>query len=145
MKRKDVVESKFSISVNYSFSVIKIAVMRTYQVCKYMFIWVLVYWTLSVPSVCVCVCVCVCVREISNQSTSKKTCVRLQGPSGTEVPKPNICISIISLSKIAHQMWHNHPFSQRNKRTEKPVVVGVGGNLTVWSYWSYWELEQEIL
>ena len=24
-------------------------------------------------------------------------------------------------------MWHNHPFSQRNKTTERAVGVGVGG------------------
>ena len=45
--------------------------------------------------------------------------------------------SIISLSKIAHQMWHNHPFSQRNKTIERAVgwwlkvteKEGVGGGL----------------
>ena len=26
-------------------------------------------------------------------------------------------------------MWHNHPFSQRNKTTERAVGVGVGGNM----------------
>ena len=25
-------------------------------------------------------------------------------------------------------MWHDHPFSQRNKTTERAVVVGVGGD-----------------
>ena len=37
------------------------------------------------------------------------------------------CGSII-LSKIAHQLWCNHPFGQRNKATERAVRVGVGGN-----------------
>ena len=27
--------------------------------------------------------------------------------------------SIISLSKITHQMWHNHSISQRNKATKR--------------------------
>ena len=36
-----------------------------------------------------------------------------------------MCGSIISLSKIAHQMWCNHPFSQRNKTIER--AVGGGG------------------
>ena len=39
-----------------------------------------------------------------------------------------MCRSIISLSKIAHQMWRDHPFSQRNKTTERAVGVGVEGN-----------------
>ena len=29
--------------------------------------------------------------------------------------------SILALSKIAHQMWHHHPFSQRNRTTERAV------------------------
>ena len=29
-----------------------------------------------------------------------------------------MCTSIISLSKIAHQVWHNHSFSQK-KRLQK--------------------------
>ena len=76
-------------------------------------------------AVCVCVCVCVFLCVISNQSTSKKphvsdlskldallhkTCIR--------VLRLDMCTSRISLSKIAHQMWHDHPFSQRNKTTE---------------------------
>ena len=35
-----------------------------------------------------------------------------------------MCRSILSLSKIAHQMWCDHPFSQRNRTTG----VGVGGD-----------------
>ena len=30
-----------------------------------------------------------------------------------------MCRSIITLSKIAHQMWCDHPFSQRTKTTER--------------------------
>ena len=33
----------------------------------------------------------------------------------------------VSLSKIEHQMWRDHPFIQRNKATERAMVVGVGG------------------
>ena len=33
----------------------------------------------------------------------------------------DMCRSILSLSKIAHQMWHDHPFSQRNMTTERAV------------------------
>ena len=57
-----------------------------------------------------------------------------------------MCSSKISLSKITHQMWHNHPFSQRNKTTERAVGGegfkltwkggGVGQNLKkrIWQY-----------
>ena len=51
-----------------------------------------------------------------------------QGPTSTKVPRLDMCRSILSLSKIAHQMWRDHPFSQRNKTT---VEVGVGGDREV--------------
>ena len=53
-----------------------------------------------------------------------------------KVPRLDVCRSIISLSKIVYQMWHDHSFSQRNKTTERAVfsqrnktterAVGVG-------------------
>ena len=110
--------------------------------CKYTFIWMCQCtspWVCCV-SLCVCVCVCVfvCVCVISNQSTSKKPHYVIdlskldallqkthQGPSVTKVPRLDMCRSIMSLSNIAHQMWHNHPFSQRNKTTERAVGLGV--------------------
>ena len=36
-----------------------------------------------------------------------------------------------SLSKIAHQVWCDHPFSQRNRTIERTVGVGVGGDREV--------------
>ena len=52
-----------------------------------------------------------------------------QVPSGTKVPRLDMCRSIISLSKTAYQMGHNHPFSQRSKITERAVGgVDVRGN-----------------
>ena len=42
-----------------------------------------------------------------------------------------MCRSILSLSKIAHQMWHDHPFSQRNRITERTLGVKVGGDKEV--------------
>ena len=36
-----------------------------------------------------------------------------------------MCRSIISLSKTAHQMWHNHPFSERNNETERALGLGL--------------------
>ena len=44
------------------------------------------------------------------------------------LPRLDMFRSIISLSKIANQMWHGQPFSQRNKITERAVRVGVGGD-----------------
>ena len=44
-----------------------------------------------------------------------------------------MCRSILSLSKIAHQMWSDHPFSQRNRTTERTVEVGLRGD---------WEVEE---
>ena len=93
------------------------------------------------PECAVCVCLCV----ISNQSTSKKPnyvsglckldtlwhktkikvllVLRYQGST---------CLDpLLSLSKIAHQMWHDHPLSQRNRTTERTVGVGVGGDREV--------------
>ena len=51
--------------------------------------------------------------------------------SGTKVPRPGMCKSVLSLSKIAHQMWCDHPFSQRNMTTEKTVGAGAGGDREV--------------
>ena len=45
------------------------------------------------------------------------------------VPRLDTSRSIISLSRMTHQMWHNHPLGQRNKtaiRAER-VEVGRGG------------------
>ena len=42
-----------------------------------------------------------------------------------------MCISIISLSKIASQMWSDHPFSQnktRNKAAKRAVRSRVGSD-----------------
>ena len=42
-----------------------------------------------------------------------------------------MCRSALSLSKIAHQMWRDHPFSQGNRTTEGLVGMGVGGDREV--------------
>ena len=49
-----------------------------------------------------------------------------QCPYGGKVQRLNMCRSILSLSKIAHYMWCDHPFNQRNRTTERTVGVGVG-------------------
>ena len=78
---------------------------------------------------------------ISNQSTSKKAHVsdvsKLDALlhktyskvlSGIKVPRLDIYRSIILLSKIAHQMWYDHSFSQRNKTSKIAVEVKIGDN-----------------
>ena len=90
----------------------------------YIYIGVSVYRPLSV--LCVFVCVSVCV--ISNRSASKKPPVSQlskldallhtqQSPSDIKVRRVDMCRSVISLSKITHQMWHDHPFTQGNKKS----------------------------
>ena len=77
-------------------------------------------------------CPCVCV--ISNQSTSKKPhCVSDLGKldallhiTHINVLRLDMSRSIISLSKIAHQMRQDQPFNQGKKTTEGAVGVGVG-------------------
>ena len=39
--------------------------------------------------------------------------------------------SMLALSKIAHQMWHDHPVSQRNRTTKRTVGGEVGGDREV--------------
>ena len=84
---------------------------------------------------CVCLHVCLCVCVISNQTTSKKLHVSdlskldaLLHKTRIKVLRLDMCTSI-SLSKIAHQMCCDHPFSQRNKITELAVGVEVGGHM----------------
>ena len=48
-----------------------------------------------------------------------------QGRSGIKIPRLDMCRFIIILSIIAHQMWRDHSFSERNKTTEKAVGVEI--------------------
>ena len=79
------------------------------------------------------VSLCVCV--ISNQSTSNLDTLlhkTHKGPYSTKVPKFDMCRSIFSLSKIARQMWCDHPFShQRYRATQRTVRVKVVGDREV--------------
>ena len=36
-----------------------------------------------------------------------------------------MCRPKMSLCKITHQMWHNHPFSQKNKATKRYWGIGL--------------------
>ena len=88
---------------------------------------VLVYWPLSVLQVFACVYV------ILNQSTNKKThylsdlckldalLYTLQGPSSIKVKRLDMCRSIISLGKTPQLIWHDLPFSKRNKAIKRAV------------------------
>ena len=96
------------------------------------------------PEWAVCLYMCVCLCMILNQRTGKKTnyvsglskldacCIKHISRSfcfsGPKVPRLEMFRSIISLSKIIHKISRNHPFSQRNKTTEKSVGVEVGGD-----------------
>ena len=85
-----------------------------------------------------------CVCETSVQITNKKpqhvsnlskldTLLQKnmqQGPSDTKIASLGMSRFII-LSKITHQMWLDHAFSQRNKVTERAARLGVGENLNI--------------
>ena len=49
-------------------------------------------------------------------------------PQPPHYGKPCMCGFIISLTKIAHQMWPDYRFSQRNKTIERAMEVRVGGD-----------------
>ena len=41
-------------------------------------------------------------------------------PSGTnKVPRLNMHRSILSLSKISHEMWHDHPAKEKGQQKEQ--------------------------
>ena len=73
--------------------------------------------------------VCVCV--ISNQSASKNHVICVKRTThlitccikGTKISRLSKCTSVISLSKITHQMWYDHTFTERSKAT-KIVEMG---------------------
>ena len=107
-------------------------------------------WPLS--ELCVFMCVCVCLCLILNQRTGKKTnyvsrlskldacCIKHISRSfcfsGPKVPRLEMFRSITSLSKIIHKISRNHPFSRRNKTTERSVGAEVGGDRELSSYHS---------
>ena len=137
LKRKDIKERKFLISVNYS--VIKCnkgSCCEPITGCVNIYLYGCV--SLLVPECAVCVPVFLCV--ISNQGTSKKPhylsdlCKLNTFLHKTHIklflvlkyqPRLDMCRSILTLSKIAHQMWHDHPFSQRNRTLKRLVGVGL--------------------
>ena len=127
---------KLLLSVNYSFNVVKIAANKdsitvSVNVCIYGYV------SLLAPecTVCLWVCVCVCECDIKLKHQSKphyfsdlNKLVKLLHKTHIKVLRLDMCRSIISLTKITHQMWRDHPFSQRNKTTERAVRLGAGGS-----------------
>ena len=87
----------------------------------YIYMGVSVYWPLSVLCVCVCMCVCVCVCVC----VCPHMCDINSVYQGTKVPRLDMYRSILSLSKIAHQMRHDHPFSQKKHDNRKSSGDGV--------------------
>ena len=81
------------------------------MVLLYIYTGILVYWSSSL----------LCAFVVSD------LWYQISGPSGIKIPSLDICRFIILLSKITHQMLHNHTFSQRNKVTERAVEVKAGG------------------
>ena len=75
-------------------------------------------------TVCLYLYVCLVPNHIIRQTSVNLTpcCITQQDPSSTKVPRLDMCRSIISLSKITHQMWCNHPSSQRNKAKKSSGV-----------------------
>ena len=55
-----------------------------------------------------------------------------------------MCRSILSLSKKGHQMWHDHPSSQRNRTTKRTVGLGVQGDREVEGDWTKFEKGVEV-
>ena len=84
------------------------------------------------PKCAVCIYLFVC--DIKSEYSKNTLCVRPQQTYAL-LHKTYIKVllvlryqdstSVDPLSNIAHQMWHDHPFSQRNRKTEKTVGLGV--------------------
>ena len=51
-----------------------------------------------------------------------------QGASGIKVLRLDMCIFIISLSNIIHQIWRNDPFSQGNKEAKRAARLELGSD-----------------
>ena len=60
-----------------------------------------------------------------------KTCIK--------VLRLDMCTSMISLSKIAHQIWHNHPFSHDEQGN---IMSSEGEGWEKWRRGSWTEFEK---
>ena len=105
---------------------------------------VLVYWSMIALLVFVCVFLCFWyqIRVPAKNHIMCHTSVDLvlccintqQGPSGIKILKLNMCRPKILLSKLAHQMWDNHP-SLKETRQKKEMR----GNKEGWGFDKIWK------
>ena len=132
MNKKYILESKFLISGNYLFNVIKDSCSEHITVGSNIYLFGCV--SLLAPECAECICLCVFVCVVSNESTSKKPHYlpdvnkldTLLLKTHIKILMLDMCRSII-LSKIAHQIWRDDPFSKRNKKSKNALGVGPGG------------------
>ena len=98
-----------------------------------------------------CVCVRYQIRVPVKRHIKPLTSVNLtsccikhnQGSSGTKLPRLDMsCRFILSLSKIAHQMWRDHPIQPKEQTTERAVGVVVAADREV-EGWGWTKFEKE--
>ena len=131
MNKKYILESKFLISSNYLFNVITDSCSEHITVGLNIYLFGCV--SLLAPECAECGCLWVFVCVISNESTSKKPHylsdlskpVTLLLKTHIKILGLDLCRSII-LSKIAHQIWGDDPFSKRNKKAKNALGVQPG-------------------
>ena len=66
-----------------------------------------------------------------------KTCIKVR--------RLNMCTSMILLSKMVHQIWHDHPFSQKKQGNRISSGVGVGDNRELRGHWTKFEKEGQAI
>ena len=107
------------------------------------------YRSVSLLALVCAACLCLCV--IWNQSTSKKPhYVSDLGKFNALLYKTHKVLLVlryqcdtndISLSKITHQMWHDHPFSQKARQQKEQAMeveaLGEGVN-KIWKWGGWW-------
>ena len=51
----------------------------------------------------------------------------------------------MSLIKVAHQMWHDYPFTQRNKAAKSMGVLGLCGCVSVLGMEGWSKFKKEVI
>ena len=101
---------------------------------KYIFLYGCI--SLLTPECLVCVFVCPWYQiRVPAKSHMCKTSVKdtLLRKTHVKVLRLDMCRSMMSVTKIAYQLWNDHPFSQRNKTTEGAAWVGAG-DVKIWKW-----------
>ena len=52
---------------------------------------------------------------------------------------------MMSLIKVAHQTWHDYPFTQRNKAAKSMAVLGLCECGSVWGVEGWSKFEKEVI